>query len=42
MIAAAFASIGSVKPEAKYQLYPEQEAAGSPQLLSLMGSSQVM
>ena len=29
LIAAAFASIGSVKPEAKYQLYLEQEAAGS-------------
>jgi len=29
VIAAAFASIGSVKPEAKYQLYLEQEAAGS-------------
>jgi len=29
VMAAAFASIGLVKPEAKYQLYLEQEAAGS-------------
>jgi GNAT superfamily N-acetyltransferase len=29
VIEAAFASIGSVKPEAKYQLYLEQEAAGN-------------
>jgi GNAT superfamily N-acetyltransferase len=29
VIEAAFASIGSVKPEATYQLYLEQEAAGS-------------
>lgn len=29
VIAAAFASIGAVKPEAKYQMYLEQEAAGS-------------
>ena len=29
VIAAAFASIGSVKPEATYHLYLEQEAAGS-------------
>jgi GNAT superfamily N-acetyltransferase len=29
VIAAAFASIGSVKPEAKYQEYLDQEAAGS-------------
>jgi GNAT superfamily N-acetyltransferase len=28
VIAAAFASIGSVKPEGKYRLYLEQEAAG--------------
>jgi GNAT superfamily N-acetyltransferase len=29
VIAAAFARIGSIKPEAKYQMYLEQEAAGS-------------
>jgi len=29
VVAAAFASIGSVKPEAKYRLYLEQEIAGS-------------
>jgi GNAT superfamily N-acetyltransferase len=29
VIAAAFASLGSVKPEAQYQLYLEQEGAGS-------------